>query len=132
MHHGAGPGRIAFVAVARVGIIGRFDTLGSRRQFAARLETHTPLGGCPRGRQLTRRPLVVALPRPPQTLQHWQLPDRLGRLGRLHGVQEVEAIFPHHLGIGLPVHLVSGQPHVLDALAIALVPRQGGAPLQEA
>jgi hypothetical protein len=72
----------------------------------------------------------VALPRPPQTLQDWQLPDLFGSLGRLHGVQEVEAIFPHHLRIGFPVSLVSGQPHVLDALAIALVPRQGGEPLQ--
>ena len=42
----------------------------------------------------------------------------------------MEAIFPHHLGISLPVRLVSGQPHVLDALAIALVPCQGGASLQ--
>ena len=28
MHHVAGPGRVAFVAVARVGIVGRFNTLG--------------------------------------------------------------------------------------------------------
>src|SRR5215470_16780786 len=26
MHHVAGPGRVAFVAVARIGIVGRFDT----------------------------------------------------------------------------------------------------------
>ena len=31
MHHVAGPWRVAFVAVARVGIIGRFDTLGRWR-----------------------------------------------------------------------------------------------------
>src|SRR5438552_5006729 len=68
MHHVACPRRVAFVAVARLDIVGRFDALGGRRQVAARLETHTPLGGRPRGRRLTCRPLVVALPRPAQRL----------------------------------------------------------------
>ena len=31
MHHVARPCRVAFVAVARVGIVGRFDALGGRR-----------------------------------------------------------------------------------------------------
>src|SRR5262249_42433550 len=66
MRHGARPRRVRFVAVASLAIVGGCDPLGGRRQCAARFETHTPLGGCPRGHRLTRRPLVVALPRPAQ------------------------------------------------------------------
>ncbi len=68
VYHRARPRRVAFVAVACLDIVGRCDALGGRRQVAARLETHPPLGGCPRGRRLSRRPLVVALPRPAQGL----------------------------------------------------------------
>jgi hypothetical protein len=64
MHHVARPRRVAFVAVPRLDSVGRFDALGGRRHVTARLEMHTPLGGLPRGRRRTRRPLVVALPRP--------------------------------------------------------------------
>ena len=42
----------------------------------------------------------------------------------------MEAVLPHHLGIRLALGLLLGQPHVLDALAIALVPLQGGERLQ--
>jgi hypothetical protein len=63
VHHVARPLGVAFVAVARLDIIGRFDTRGGRRQVPARLEMHPIRGGRSRGRWRTRRPLVVALPR---------------------------------------------------------------------
>src|SRR5437870_8975671 len=64
MHHVARPRRVAFVAVARLNIVGRFDTLSGRWQVPARLETHRILGRLSRGGRRTRCPLVVALPRP--------------------------------------------------------------------
>src|SRR5262249_20413737 len=65
MHHVAGPGRVAFVAVARIGIVGRLDALGSRRQFLVRLKPHTAFGTSLRRHRLVPRSFVVALPRPP-------------------------------------------------------------------
>src|SRR5207245_8861977 len=40
MHHIARPRRVAFVAVPRLDIVGRFDTLSGRWQVPARLEPH--------------------------------------------------------------------------------------------
>src|SRR4029453_17828616 len=61
MHHVAGPGLGAFVEVACVGIIGRFDALSSRWQFPTRLETYLRRGGRSRRRWRTRRSLVMTL-----------------------------------------------------------------------
>src|SRR5712691_5025029 len=71
VHHIARPRRVAFVAVARLDIVGRFDALSGRWQVPARLETHLILGGLSRGCRRPRRPLVVALPRPAQGLHTW-------------------------------------------------------------
>ena len=69
MHHVARPLRVAFVAVARLDIVGRFDpsAAGGKSRFA--LKRTRRARGRPRGRRLARRPLVVALPRPAQGLK---------------------------------------------------------------
>ena len=69
MHHVAGPGRVAFVAVARLGIVGRFDALSGRRQCPIRLKLHAALSVSPFRYGLVLRPFVVALPCPTQALQ---------------------------------------------------------------
>jgi hypothetical protein len=69
VHHVPGPLRVAFVAVARLNIVGRLDTLSGRWQFPARLETHLIRRGLARGGRRPRRPLVVALPCPAQGLK---------------------------------------------------------------
>src|SRR5437764_4568917 len=66
--HVPSPLRVAFVAVARLDIVGRFDALGRRWQFPTRLETYPIRGGRPRRYGRTRRPLVMTLPRPAQGL----------------------------------------------------------------
>src|SRR5262252_6013401 len=71
VHHIPGPRRVAFVAVARLDIVGRFDALGGRWQVSARPETHIIVGAFSRGCRCPRRPLVVALPRPAQGLHAW-------------------------------------------------------------
>src|SRR6266446_4160821 len=62
--HVAGPLRVAFVTVARLDIVGRFDPLGRRWQFPTRLETYLRRGGRSRRRGRTRRSRVMTLPRP--------------------------------------------------------------------
>ena len=47
VYHIARPRRVAFVAVARLDIVGRFDALGSRWQFPTRLETYPRRGDAP-------------------------------------------------------------------------------------
>jgi hypothetical protein len=70
MYHVAGPGRVPFVTVARVGIVRRFNTLSRWGQFTVRLESHAVLGAVPFRSRLVHGPLVVALPCPTQALQN--------------------------------------------------------------
>ena len=60
----AGPRRIAFVAVACLSIVGRFDALSGRWSFPVRLEADTVDGASRGARPRVHRPVVVALPRP--------------------------------------------------------------------
>ena len=69
VHHGAGPLGVPLVAVARVGIVGRLDALGGRRQCTIRLEPHAALTASPFHHGLVLRPFLVTLPRPTQALQ---------------------------------------------------------------
>src|SRR5207248_6958931 len=62
MHHVAGPRRVAFVAVARLAIIGRFDPFRGRGQLAVGLEADASDRRGAVGGHLARGPLVVALP----------------------------------------------------------------------
>ena len=70
MHHVAGPRRVAFVAVARLDIIGRFDPFRGRGQRALGLEVDTGDGRVALGGRLTRGPLVVALSGLPERGNH--------------------------------------------------------------
>src|SRR5262249_18279761 len=83
VHHGARPLGVAFVAVAGLRIVGRFDALSGRRQFPARLETDMIHGGHSPGPWLTGGPFVVALPGPTQALQDRQLLCRPRGVGSL-------------------------------------------------
>src|SRR4029453_16412562 len=58
MHHVAGPGRVAFVAVARLGIVGGFDAFSGRRQLSVRFEPYAALGASPCRQRLVHRPIV--------------------------------------------------------------------------
>src|SRR5262245_21098382 len=70
MHHVAGPRRVAFVAVARLAIIGRFDPFRGRGQLAVGLEADARDRRVAVGGHLARGPLVVALPGLPQRGNH--------------------------------------------------------------
>src|SRR5215831_10607327 len=96
-----GPLGVACVAVARLGIVGRFDPFGSRGQFLGGLEPHAVRAASPCRAGRGPRPFIVALPCPTQALQDGQLPRLLRGVGSLEGVQELEAILADRLRIGL-------------------------------
>lgn len=124
MHQGAGPLGVPLVAIARLGIRGRFDTLGRRWEVATRLETHAGPRAVPLQRHGADWPFVVTLPGAAQRRDARERADRLGRLGRLEGVQHGEPILADHLGIGLTGRLLPGPPGILDTRAIAVIPLQ--------
>src|SRR5262249_26152278 len=62
MHHIASPGRVPLVAVARVGIVGRFNTLGRWGEFPLGLVAPTGRSAAPLPARLLPGPLVVRLP----------------------------------------------------------------------
>ena len=53
----------------------------------------------------------------------------LGVSGAARASRQWKPAAPHHLGIGVAAGLALWQTRILDALAIALIPRQGGEPL---
>src|SRR6266852_3555347 len=79
----AGPLGVAFVTVARVGIVRRFDPLGGRRSFTIRLEADAVSWASPGARPLVHCPVVVALPRPTQGRNDRQFPCLLRGFGSL-------------------------------------------------
>ena len=87
MHHGAGPGRVTFVAVAHVGIVGRCDAFSGRWQFPVRLEPHAALGPALSCQRPLLRPLVVTLPRPAQGINARECAESLWRFGRIQDIE---------------------------------------------
>jgi len=66
----------------------------------------------------------VALPGLPERGNHGELPQTRGRLRGVQGVEEVEAIRPHGLGIGVAWRLLPGQPRIFDPSAVPFIPGQ--------
>ena len=124
MHHIAGPLGIPLVAIARIDIIGRLDTLGGWWQVPVRLETHAGHGPFLRRGARPDGPFVVPLPGPAERDKAGGLAHRLWGRGRLGGIEDTEPILPHGLGIRLARRLLAGQPGILDPLAIAFIPLQ--------
>jgi hypothetical protein len=72
----------------------------------------------------------VTLPSLAEGRKNRQLPQARGCLWRVQSVEELEAIFAYHLGIGVAAGLALRQARILDPLAIALIPRKGRHGLQ--
>src|SRR5512143_40067 len=116
--HITGPTGVTFGSVARLRVIGRFDSLGGRGQLRFSLEPHAgrlAVRRCPAAR-------VMALPNLAQRLDDRHRPQRRWRLHGFQRVQQRKSVLADGLGIGLALSGFLGQPAVLNASGVAFVP----------
>jgi hypothetical protein len=110
------------VAIARIGIIGRFDTLSSPWDITVRLEPYAGSGAFPRRWARGLGPFIVARSGPAQRRDAGERPNSLGSFRSVDGIQDTETILTHSLGVGLTRGFGSGEARIFDPLAIALIP----------
>ena len=107
------------MAITRLDIVGRFESLSRLGQLTVGLESN---------QALARRPwvatFIVALPSAPQGVDQGQMPQAGRGLIIIQGIEQGKAISADALGVGVALGRLARQAAVLDALAIAFVPRQ--------